>query len=201
MGSFPTILKFDSLGRYVYFQANNLSIYIRIFYFLTILLGNSSHKNIIHRRSIFLPKNENSQLISLKAFKFFFEGQFLPKSKILLIIAFFSNMFFLKKNCLFVDRISNLNYLPVPNSVLFSRNSKYLRKIIKFFDVNTFVFLDMSKESFIFSRLASFKLVNVSPSTSLTNTAVDLNLDLPNTAFYNYLVYTIIIGLYLKIKN
>jgi hypothetical protein len=155
----------------------------------------------MHKRNIFLPKNGNQQLINLRTFRFFFENQLLAKQKVLSLIALFSNIFFLKKNCLFINRTDNLNYLPVPNSVLFSRNSKYLRKVIKFFDVNTLVFLDTGKESFTFSRLTSFKLINVSSSTSLVNTAVDLNLCLPNTTFYNYLTYIVIMDLYLKTKN
>ena len=110
-------------------------------------------------------------------------------------------MFFLKKNCVFLNYENNLNYLPISNKILFGRGNRQLYKTIKFFNVNTFIYLNMGKKLFTFNKLASFKLINISSNNHLNNTKIDVNLNLPNTVFYNYLTYIIVINLYLKAKN
>lgn len=149
-----------------------------------------------------LPKyNKRIPYKNIQLYKFILNNCLLPRKVLGILISFFSNIFFLKKNCLLLDYENNLNYLPISNKILFDRDNRSLYKTVKFFNVNTLVFFNMNKKLFIFSKLTSYKLINISTNTLLDNNRVDINLGLPKTTFYNYLVYVIIINIYLKLNN
>lgn len=203
MGSFPTILEFDSLGWYLSSRILYSVIYSKLFYLLNMVYSNNFlYKNIYFRKNLLLPKhNKSLSHNNIKLFKFFLHNYLLPKSVLSIVIPLFHNIFSSYNNCLFINCDDNLNYLPVSNKILFSRGGKQLYKTIKFFNINTLVFLNVGKKLSVFNKLTSYKLINVSSSSIINNSKIDFNLGLPNTTFYNYLVYIVVVNLYLKIKN
>ena len=60
----------------------------------------------------------------------------LMQDKVNKLLNFLLHTFSLKKNLIFVDYDINYNYLPISNSLLFSRSKKNLHKLIKYFDIS-----------------------------------------------------------------
>jgi hypothetical protein len=117
------------------------------------------------------------------------------------LIALFQNIFSINKNILFVDYYYNFNYLPITNQILFSRSSKYFNKFLKYFDVSVVLFLNLKKKKFIFKKLFSNKVINISSDKNTFSKKFDLYLHIPKTELTNYILYLSIMNIYLIVKN
>ena len=124
----------------------------------------------------------------------FLNKNILTKFKLLIDILFSG-----KTNLLFVDYNYNYNYLPISNKILFSRSSKNLVKTIKFFNVSAIIFLNLNKKKFILKKFIKFNLINISSNFLIKSPAIDFCLNLPNSNFYNYLLFIFILES--KLKN
>lgn len=110
------------------------------------------------------------------------------------------NNFKLGYNIIIVDYNFNYNYLPFVNNFFFSRSLKDLYKYIRFFNVNTVIFLDVNKKRFIFKKLCKFKLISISVNNSI-QLNLDLNLDITSTPVSNYIFFLMVMDIYLKNKK
>lgn len=135
VGSFPSILKFDSLGQHTY----NLTLF---FVFLKNLLIMLLLKPTFLKKSVY--KNTNIMFYTKNNFFFIkkyktliYNYIYLSKvylNKLLLI----TNLFFSKINFLILDKDYNYNYLPIPNPIKLKKQS--LNKLIKYFDIRVVFF-------------------------------------------------------------
>jgi len=115
-------------------------------------------------------------------------------------IGFINNNYNLGYNIIIIDYNINYNYLPLLNKFLFSRSLQDLYKYIKFFNVNTVIFLDVNKKRFIFKKLLKFKLISISVNADIRYN-LDLDLNITSTPITNYIFYLIVMDLYLKNKK
>ena len=115
-------------------------------------------------------------------------------------VNFINNNYNLGYNIIIIDYNTNYNYLPLLNKFLFSRSLQDLYKYIKFFNVNTVIFLDVNKKRFIFKKLLKFKLISISVNSDIRYN-LDLDLNITSTPVTNYIFYLILIYLYLKNKK
>ena len=111
------------------------------------------------------------------------------------------NLLSLNKNILFVDLDYNYNYLPIANEILLNRSNKNFYKLIRYFNVHAVFYLNMNKSNFIFNKLFSNNVINVSVNKNTTKKKMDLFLNFPDTQLYNYMLYVYIVNIYIKIKN
>ena len=105
------------------------------------------------------------------------------------------------KSIIFLDYYNNYNYLPISNSMLFSRSSKKLLKTIHYFNVSAVFFFNFKKKNFIFKKLFNFNLINVSFNPKFFKNKFDLNFNIPNTQLHTYIIYLLFLKVYLIIKN
>jgi hypothetical protein len=126
----------------------------------------------------------------------FFSNASFNKLATLLNMLFSNN-----KNIVFVDYYFNYNYLPVDNLNLFSRSTKYLQKLLVYFNVGAVIFLNLNKKFFLVKKLHKFRHINVSVNSNTFNKKFDISVNLPDTQLMHYLIYTYILNIYLKIKN
>lgn len=125
----------------------------------------------------------------------------LMQDKVNKLLNFLLHTFSLKKNLIFVDYDINYNYLPISNSLLFSRSKKNLHKLIKYFDISIIIFFNTNSKLFTVKNLLKLKLINISSNNTFLEKNVDFCLNIPNNYIYNYIIYILVIKLYLKIKN
>ena len=123
------------------------------------------------------------------------------QDKVNKLLNFLLHTFSLKKNLIFVDYDINYNYLPISNSLLFSRSKKNLHKLIKYFDISIIIFFNTNSKLFTVKNLLKLKLINISSNNTFLEKNVDFCLNIPNNYIYNYIIYILVIKLYLKIKN
>lgn len=198
MGSFPIILRFDSLGWYflkhLLLIRNNLYIYILIFFWkkktskTTFLKLNLSFYNCS-------VKNITKPFFKNNLFSFIFS------KKINNFVVLLENIFYLNKNILFIDYDFNFNYLPISNSSLFSRSSFFFKKYIKYFNIGVVLFLNLKNKKFIFKKLFSKKTINISVGFKSFPNKFDLGLTLSDNRITHYILYLLIINTYFFIKN
>lgn len=148
-------------------------------------------------------KNEfnkkNSLILSNYNFLYFNDTSLRTKIKKLLYLV--STLFSLHKNILFVDSDINYNYLPINNDLIFDRSFKGLSKIVKYFDVTAILYLNLKKKKFIFKKLHSCNLINISLSDCLVSKKFDLNFSFGKNNLYMYLFYLSLLKTYIEIKN
>ena len=125
----------------------------------------------------------------------------LMQDKVNKLLNFLLHTFSLKKNLIFVDYDINYNYLPISNSLLFSRSKKNLHKLIKYFDISIIIFFNTNSKLFTVKSLLKLRLINISSNNTFLHKNVDFCLNIPNNYIYNYIIYILVIKLYLKIKN
>ena len=125
----------------------------------------------------------------------------LMQDKVNKLLNFLLHTLSLKKNLIFVDYDINYNYLPISNSLLFSRSKKNLHKLIKYFDISIIIFFNTNSKLFTVKNLLKLKLINISSNNTFLEKNVDFCLNIPNNYIYNYIIYILVIKLYLKIKN
>ena len=198
MGSFPTILKFDSLGQYYYILVK-LLYFLYKYIFLHLFLLKIIHKNTFLKLS--------TQLITNNTFKFnnhqiflknnFFEKFF--KNKLKGLTLFCIDLFFLKKNIIFIDFFYNYNYLPINKFNFLKNSSKKLFKFITFFNVGAIIFLNLNQKKNLFKKYFNFNLVNI--AVCKNQRVFDINLMLPNTPLIHYILQVYIFQIYLKINK
>ena len=111
-----------------------------------------------------------------------------------------ANLFSFNKNLLFVDIETNYNYLPIDNSVLFSRSFSKLHKLIKYFNIAVVCYINLKKKKFVFKKLYDSNLINVSLSNTLVRNKFDLNLNITSKVVL-YVFYLMVLNLYIKVKN
>lgn len=109
------------------------------------------------------------------------------------------SLFFLNENIVFFDKDFNFNYLPFNYKVIFSRSPALLRKTLKFFNVNSIIFLNTGGKENFFKKFNNFNLLKVSSSRSRSN-YIDIDLSLPNTTVNNYILYIFVLNTYLYFK-
>ncbi len=117
------------------------------------------------------------------------------------LIKLVEGVFFFNKNVLFVDFNFNFNYLPITNKILFSRSSKYFNKFLKYFNVSIVFFFNLNKKKFIFKKLLSNNVINISLDKDTYLKKFDLNLPISNNYLTNYILYISIMGVYITLKN
>lgn len=202
MGSFPTILKFDSLGWYliflVYYQFINTCIllYFNQNYFFNKIINtqNNNKLQLTFSKNIFL-NNTKSYFIPTIPFKLFFKNRLLGLTKLLF------SVFRQNKNILLVDYNYNYNYLPIENQEIFSRSNKNLGKFLKYFNVSVILFLNLNKKKFIFKKLQNHETINIALEGGMYQHKFDLCLNIQNTKIINYMLYIYVMGIYLNVKN
>lgn len=179
-------------------------MYFSLFFILNSFYINHIPFNKFFKKKLKLPKQKDIKVGStnsnLNEFLCSY-GFFLKNNQIKDLINFFNNIFFSKTNCLFIDFDFNFNYLPITNNVIFNRNNRLLLKFVKYFNVSTLVFFNVNKKLFIFNKLSSYKLINISVNNDLKNTKMDFCVNLPNTRLHNYLLYCLISNIYIKNKH
>jgi hypothetical protein len=181
-----------------YILINNLHFFIKVYF-----VWNLCFKKKLEKKEFLLDFSKNDSITPKSVFfrnNLFFIS-FNNKHDFKKILVIVSNLFFLNKNILFVDRNINYNYLPINNELIFNRTSNNLNKIIKYFNIALIFYLDLKKKKFIFKKLYACNLINVSVSSKLLKNKFDLNLDQINNPVYMYLLYVSVINMYLKIKN
>lgn len=127
--------------------------------------------------------------------------RFLINNSFKKLISCLEKVFILNRNVLFVDFNFNFNYLPITNKTLFSRSTKRFNKFLKFFNVSVVLFLNLNKKKFIFKKLFSSKVINISFDISTFSKKFDLNLPLPKNKLTHYILYLCIMNIYLIVKN
>ena len=148
MGSFPSILEFDSLGQHkhliVHFIYINKLWQINTILFLFVLHYDfsKSYKQLKKKTFVKLPKSNISRIPMCVECNFiWFSCNFknsLKKIQILLY-TLFKNSY----NIVIVDVNYNYNYLPITNKEIFSHKPhKNLKKLLKYFNVGCVVFFD-----------------------------------------------------------
>ena len=144
--------------------------------------------------------SNNCTITTITSFKFkkliFFPNSSFNKLTILLNTLFLNN-----KNILFVDYNFNYNYLPVNNINFFSRSTKYLHKLLVYFNVGAVIFLNLNKKFFLIKKLHKFRHINISVNSKPSNSSFDISVNLPDTQLMHYLIYVYVLNIYLKIKN
>ena len=148
---------------------------------------------LIHTKNDFILPIFNN--LSNFYLHFGFEKFFLKKITYLL-----TNIFSLNQNVLFVDFNINYNYLPVDNKIIFSRSFSKLHKYIKYFNIGLVFYKDLKKKKFIFNKLFTCNLINVSLTNEFVESKFDLNLNIKNNLHF-YVFYLFVINTYLKVKN
>jgi hypothetical protein len=123
-------------------------------------------------------------------------NKYLFKKLVFLLI----NLFSFKKNLLFVDLDTNYNYLPINNNIIFNRSSSKLYKLIKYFDVALIFYINLKKKKFIFKKLYSCNVLNVSLSNNFVKDKFDLHIDIKNKLTM-YMFYLFVLNFYIKVKN
>ncbi len=170
-------------------------IYFSLFFFLKKI----PTKFIFNKLKISFSGNNNSflfkPLFSNKLFGFTINNNFNK------LIKLFQNILTLNKNILFIDFNFNFNYLPVTNTILFSRSAKSFNKVLKYFNISFVVFLNLNKKKFIFKKLFSSKVINISTDNNTFSNKFDLNLSLPQNKLINYILYLCVMNIYLIVKN
>lgn len=117
------------------------------------------------------------------------------------LVVLLQNMLYSNNNVLFVDFNLNFNYLPITNKTLFSRSSRNLSKLLKYFNISVICFINLNKKKFIFKKLISSKTINISIDSKTFLKKFDLNLSLPQNKLTNYILYLVIMSIYLGVKN
>lgn len=196
MGSFPIILKFDSLGRYLcIILAHTCYMYFYIFrsFFLTNLPNRLVSKKLSTQLSFNSFKN-NHQIFFKNNF---FEKLFKNKLNKLTLICI--NLFFFKKNVLFIDYNYNYNYIPLSQNSLNKCSPKDVFKLIEYFDINMVIFFNLNNKRSIFKKFFNLDILNISSHSNQKN--FNFNLGIPNVPILHYIIYVYISQIYLKINN
>ena len=204
MGSFPIILKFDSLGQYFIYPIIKLCSDINIkLYLLLVLFSKQKIKkfNTFKKFSIsFDTKNSNCI-----AKKFFFpKNSFFQKIlgvKLIKLSTALISLFRLNKNILLVDYNYNYNYLPIQHADVINRSSKKVRKIINYFSIGLIFFLNLNNKYFLFKKYSCCNVMTISLNTISLNTTFDFNLNIKPSPLINYILYIYILDMYLRFKN
>jgi hypothetical protein len=201
MGSFPIILRFDSLGWYnLYLVIYIINTYTHIYFNIFFLYKKIPNKTFSNKLKLNFIKNNLCIIHKKPFFKQNTIKHLLPAnfSKLIKII---SNIFLLNKNIIIIDYDFNYNYLPLQNEDLFSRSHKNFTKHITYFDVLAVFFLNLNKKKFIFKKLFSTKVINISLGADLYSNKFDFKLNLLNNKVSHYLVYIYIMNTYISLKN
>jgi hypothetical protein len=162
----------------------NKSIFLKKKFIKTYL--NRYQSNYITNASYNIPKNN---------FDIFFKSSFFKLTNLLYTL--FTN----NKNVVFVDYNYNYNYLPILNLNIFNRSSKYLQKLLTYFNVGAVIFLNLNNKKFIVKKIHKIGLINISLDLKLFNKNFDLYVNIPNTPLTHYLIYVYILNLYIKTKS
>jgi len=195
MGSFPIILKFDSLGQYFFLSLPYISIttYIHIFF--------KNKKNIIFTNKLttslsrnLLDRNFSGVLLQ----PLFFNTL---KNKLDGLALLLNTVFSLNKNIIVLDYNYNYNYLPIQQIDLFNSSDYNLHKIVKYFNVNCILFLNLSMKKRIFKRFLNLKLINIVVADTIPQKKFDFNITIGNNPFYHYIIYTFVLSTYYKKIN
>lgn len=185
MGSFPSILRFDSLGQHKKLH-KFIILYINLYkllFFKIFKQKNTKQNNI---RLFFIKNNFFIKTHTFKKTPFLFENSFINN-----VLSVLYNLFFLKINFLVLDNDFNYNYLPVGKFFLKKKN---LYKTIKYFDVKVLLFLGLKPRNF--KNLSCLNLLNI--STTNNNKHMDFFLKISNLKIFQYVVYIFILGIYLN---
>ena len=195
MGSFPIILKFDSLGQYFFLS----SAYITITTYIHIFLKKKQKTIYIDKLTTSFSKNLNDKTFIIFSLKPLFFNIF--KNKLGGLALLLNTVFNLNKNVLILDYKHNYNYLPIQQLDLFNNSDYNLHKIIKYFNVSCILFLDLSSKKKIFKKFLNLKLINIVVANTLPQKRFDFNITIGNNPLYHYIIYTFVLGIYFKRIN
>ena len=153
--------------------------------------------------NFFKCKNNKSNNIRLCFQKndFFFKNTSVVKKNIIIfsdkilknIMLVLSNLFSMGVNFLVLDKNYNYNYLPIGDSYL---NKKKTYKIIKFFKIKAFLFLDMKPRKI--KNFLDFNLLNISINYSVAGVSIDFLSKIKNIKIFHYMVYVFMLSIYLS---
>ena len=196
------ILKFDSLGRQKYLKIIFLINLIRFFFFYKFLLNPIKSLRLQHRQQyVILPQKNDFDKAPFTNFLIrLLPLNYLSIGKLAKYSNFCSNIFQLNNNILFIDIDNNFNYLPCNNKLILNKSPQRLYQFLKYFNVNTIVFMNLKKKNSLLQKLLSYKLINISVNNSIRGIDIDLQLELPNTPLMNYIIYIHTLHIYLKFK-
>lgn len=178
MGSFPSILKFDSLEQQTK-KYNNRKI----------LLQQIKFKKF--KKKIFFSKNKFNSIPTIVFKKMFYKNLFNVFYKIFFLIA---ELFNLNYNIFIIDDFININYLPIKNNFF---NKKFLNKykIIKFFNIKCIFYLNIKKKNI--NNILNFKLINISLNNKHKN-IFDFSTNILKNNYNIYVFYIFFLKMYSK---
>jgi hypothetical protein len=187
VGSFPTILKFDSLGQHFYIDIYYcfLSINFYIFIFLKFF---KQKNNIVFKKSI--PFNNNiffsKTLIFFKKIKYIFPSKILKS-----VLCLLSSLIYSGINFLLLDNNYNYNYLPVSNVFV---SKKKIYKTIKYHNIKVLFFLDLKPR--IVKKFFDLNLLNINTNENIKNDIMCFYTKNKNLKILHYIFYIYILSIY-----
>jgi hypothetical protein len=186
VGSFPSILKFDSLGQH-FLLHNSVLITLNTFVFVFLRVFKQRDIEQNKMRIYFIKNNfKTNTTVFKKKFNFIFSNIFLKN-----IILLLSNLFFLGVNFLLLDDNYNYNYLPVSNYYL---KKKFFYKTIKYFNVKVLFFFDVKPR--ILKNFLDFNLMNITTYSSVIN--IDFFSKLKDLKIFHYILYVFVLSMYIN---
>ena len=197
MGSFPTILRFDSLGQqkyYIQYISINISHTLFLMFFFRFKYTKYSFiKNIKLPKNTPIQKNKQTPAVL-----FYINQKFLKQ-----FMCVIGNLFSIGCNVLFLDFKNNYNYLPVNICVesFKKQKNKCISNYIKYFNIKAIVLLNIPLKKSFLKNLFKLKLINLVFNQTTTPYTSDIylpnkSISIPDVSCY--ILYLIVLDLYLK---
>lgn len=195
VGSFPIILKFDSLGQYLKKIKLMFSIH-RYYHWLTIIFFKKS-LNYSNTRKLLIGYSGGKNIPKIKPnvldTSFSINLNKLTKTLVQLLS--------LNINILFVDISQNYNYIPISQNDILSRSKKNIKKLIKFFNIGAIFFLNIGEKKFLLKKFSNLGIVSISSNPICKNTLFDFTVNIVNNPLHHYIIYLYTINILLKFKK
>lgn len=141
----------------------------------------------------FSQKNTNTM------FYYQHSGSFLKK-----IFLLCQSLLVSKKNVLFISELSNINYLPISNKILFLKTKSYFFKLLRYFRVAAIIIFDFNQRNFLLRRFLSTKCVTIvfNKKIKQSSNCIQVNCDgLSNSKLYKYVLYLMVLKFYKQFYN
>lgn len=199
MGSFPSILKFDSLGQYISrADINFFGIFFLYNLYKVAFLFSGVNTTVrlcysIKNITILKPKKKN-----FVYFYIFFQKHINIKKLINLSSVLYC-LFIGNKNILFISDSINYNYIPIRNSDILKRSSKNLVKLFKYFNIGLVITFNIQKLNFFCKVFKKYLIINVVVGAFFKE--ADYNIDCSNNAIIQYMLYVNTMQIYLECKK
>lgn len=206
MGSFPMILKFDSLGRYFNLKKTYTFIvfkYLTIVFFLKKMLIFKNKTFTQNHHKLYLSYTSDNKVSFRKSITLWNKPNydFILGFRLSKLTNLFVHLITFNNEIIFIDYNENYNYLPISQSEIWDRSFKRFYKILKFFKIGAIFFFGMEGKSLFLKRLVSLRILTVSFNNLNKSTLFNYSLPCVSTPLNNYIIYTHFINIFLKYKK